>query len=106
MILKRKYRYVLVLSTVALDTRNQSAAISAELMRFMGELGYSEANPKIAAQYTEKLFVIRANRGFEGRLMLALSFIKNLSGSKVGLSTLKTTGTIKSLMVYTKQLRA
>ncbi len=106
MILKRKYRYVLVFSTAALDTRNRSAAILAELMRFMGELGYSEANPKIVAQYTEKLFVIRTNRGFEGRLILALSFIRTLSGARIGLSTLKTSGTIKSLMVYTKQLRA
>lgn len=104
MILKRKYRYVLVMASKGLDAQREGNGISAELMRFMGELAYSEANPRIVAQYTQNLFVIKVNRGFEERLILALSFAKNVNGARIGFRTLKTSGTIKSLLLYARKL--
>ncbi|HUB92535.1 MAG TPA: Rpp14/Pop5 family protein [Candidatus Saccharimonadales bacterium] len=105
MILKRKYRYVLVLASKELDAARETNNISAELMRFMGEVSYSEANPRIVAQYTPKLFVFKVNRGHEGKLILGLSFVKQAGGSKTGLYTVKTSGTIKSLLIYANQIK-
>lgn len=105
MILKRKYRYVLILTSRDIDASAFSNSISNEIMRFMGELAYSEVNPRIVAQYTPRLFVIKINRSFEDRLILASSFVKQINGTKIGLYTLKTSGTIKSLMIYAKQVK-
>lgn len=105
MILKRKYRYVLVLASGDIDAASAGNSIGAELMRFMGELEYSEANPRIVAQYTPRLFVIKVNRGFEDRLVLSLSFVKHVQGRAIGFSTLKTSGTIKSLLLYAQKMR-
>lgn len=105
MILKRKYRYVLILSSRDVDTGSSGNSISSEMMRFMGEHEYSKANPRVVAQYTPRLFVIKANRGFEGRVILALAFVKQVSGAKIGLYTLKTSGTIKSLLIYANRIK-
>jgi RNase P/RNase MRP subunit POP5 len=105
MILKRKYRYVLVLASREIDAMRASNGINAELMRFMGEISFSNANPRIVAQYTPKLLVFKINRGFEDQLILALSFVKEIAGNKIGLWSIKTSGTIKSLLLYSKHIK-
>lgn len=105
MILKRKYRYVLVLTSRDIDVAMHGNAITTELTKFMGEIPYSRTNPRIVAQYTPRLFVFKTNRGFESHLILALSFVKQVGGAKIGFWTVKTSGTIKSLLIYARELK-
>lgn len=97
MILKRKYRYVAVRTSSPVDASAMENRITAELMRVMGELSYSEANPKIASQPSPTLFIIRVNRSYEKRLILSLAFIKKIGEAPIGLFSIKTSGTIRSL---------
>ena len=97
MILKRKNRYILVEASSPLDAVAESRSIEAAMLRALGELYYSEANPKVVAQSDPTLFAIRVNRGQEGRVILALSFAREISGRKMGLYTLKTSGTLRAL---------
>ncbi len=103
MILKRKYRHVLVLSSGEVDAKGWG--LNAGLMRIMGELSYSEANPRVVSQCAPDLFIIRVNRGFEKRLILSLSFVKEVNGKRLGFCTVKTSGTIKSLLEYAKAVK-
>lgn len=104
MILKRKYRYVLVVSSGEVDANRSASGILGELMRFMGELSYADANPRIAAQYSPTLFVIKMNRNSEDAVILALSFVKQAQG-KVGFASVKTSGTIKTLLSYANSIK-
>ncbi len=104
MILKGKYRYVLFMSSSEINVEVEEKGLLAEIMRYIGELSYSEANPRIAAQYSQRLFVIKTNRGYENSIILALSFIKEIRGRKIGFFSLKSSGTIKSLLVYSKKI--
>ncbi len=97
MILKRKYRYVAVRSSSPIDASAQENRITAEILRVIGELSYSEANPKIVSQTSKTFFIIRVNRGHEKRLVLALAFIKRVGEMPIGLFSIKTSGTIRSL---------
>lgn len=97
MIIKKKNRYLLVMSSDDIDAASQGKAIGKEMMQFMGELHYSQANPRIMAQYNSRMFAIQSSRGHEKQVMLALSFVKNLNGRKIGLYTIKTSGSIKTL---------
>ncbi len=78
--------------------------IMTEIMKFMGELTFAQANPKIASQYSPRLFTIKVNRGYEDVIILALSFVRLVSGKKMSLCSLKTSGTIKSLMLYSRKV--
>ncbi len=80
--------------------------ILSEVMKVIGELEYSQANPKIASQYTPRLFTIKVNRGYEENMVLALAFVRQIDGKKISLCSLKTSGTIKSLMLYSRKLSA
>jgi RNase P/RNase MRP subunit POP5 len=44
------------------------------------------------------------NRGCEREVMLALSFLKNIGGSRIGFYTVRTSGTIRSLKEIYKTL--
>ena len=104
MILKRKLRYVLVSCSDKIDSEREGRDILNGIMVVMGHLTYNRANPKIAAQYSDRAFTIQVNRGFEKELILALSFVKNISGKKIGFYTIKTSGAIGKLKEYAKNL--
>lgn len=104
MILKKKYRYVLIMASRELNAAQDQNVINSELIRFVGETAYSQINPRIVAQYGDRMFVIKTYRGFEKQLILALSFMKRVNGSKIGLYTIKTSGSIKSLASYARQM--
>lgn len=99
MIIKPKNRYLLVESSSPLDTSNRAVAEKVlDAIAFeIGALGYVRANPKIVQQVGNRAFIIRVNRGWEGDLVLALSFIKRVGDMKVGFYTIKTSGTIRKL---------
>ena len=97
MIIKRKSRYVLVEASSA-DTQQLYTRLEAELLRVLGQITYTNASPKVVAQYGG-LFVVRVNRGCERDLVLALSLAR--VGS-IGFRTIKTSGTLKTLAVFAK----
>lgn len=98
MILKRKYRYVLAESTVSADLmdRRGSRAFCDSLLGIMGEKAYADADPRVVWQ-DGSMFIMKVNRNSEKSIILALSFLKSLSGQRAGFYTLKTSGTIRSL---------
>lgn len=100
MILRKKHRYILVLSSRAIDANLFWKEIAREIMRFMGELSYSQSNPRMAAQYSPRLFVIQTRRSYERQVMLALAFVRQLNEGKIGMFTIKSSGTIRSLSEY------
>ncbi len=99
MIYRRKLRYLLVESSSPLDlgSRNAEDALARELAKFMGELEYFRANARVAAQLSDKFFILSLNRGYEHSLTLALTFIKRLDDRQTGFRTIRTSGTIRSL---------
>ena len=99
MIFKKKLRYVLVEASdgVRMDDVRSFDSLKGQMLSFLGELPYFKANPQVAAQWSDRVFVLRVNRGYERNAILALSFIKNLDGRKVGFYTIRTSGTVRGL---------
>ncbi len=99
MIFKKKLRYILVESTekARFNEIAVSDAIKKNMLSFLGQLPYFKANPQIVAQFSEMVFVMSVNRGYERNAVLSLSFIKNLNGKRVGFCTIRISGTIRSL---------
>ena len=99
MIFRRKVRYLMVEASghVAMNDPQKVDALKRELFSFLGELPYFKANPQVAAQLNDNVFVISVNRGYERNTALALAFAKRLDGRKIGFYTIKTSGTIRSI---------
>lgn len=100
MIARHKNRYMLIESSEPADTRYPSvmSAVSDSISAEMGQTGYMRANPKIVHQFCDTAFIIRVNRGYEHDLTLATAFVKTLSGRRVSLYTISTSGTIRKLL--------
>ncbi len=104
MITRNKNRYILIESSEPVDTRDRSTSstIINSISKHLGEMGRVEINPKPVFQYGPNVFIMRVNRGFERKAVLALSFVKEVNGKRLGLYTIKISGTIKSLVQYCK----
>jgi RNase P/RNase MRP subunit POP5 len=98
MITKRKSRYILV-EPSSTEARQIFTMLEAELLRILGQITYTNASPKVVAQYG-RLFAVRVNRGFEKNAVLALSFA-HVQG--IGFRTIKISGTLKTLKECAKQ---
>lgn len=98
MIMRAKRRYVLVMSSTPIDAEGSQPALRNSLLGIMGAEAYANAMPKVVKQLDDKTFIVRVNRGSERQLVLALSFIKEISGTKLGLYTLRTSGSIAALL--------
>ena len=95
MITKKKNRYVLFECTEKLSEDIMDMFYSS-ITSFMGSGSYSNANIKILKVYSENLFALRVNRGYEKQVILASAFSKIMDG-KVGFYTLLTSGAINVL---------
>ena len=102
MILKRKIRYILVESSEPLGEADHKE-LTRRLEEQLGLFGQLDANPKVLKQFDGTHFAIRVNRGAEGSVVLALCFLKSPSGKRIGLYTLKTSGTLRSLFTYCQE---
>ena len=102
MIFRRKLRYILVETSREVNLSDGRVAdnLKAELHRTIGEGVYFRANPHLAAQLREDVFILSVNRNTERDIVLALSFMKTLGGEKIGFYTIKISGTIRSLKEY------
>ena len=99
MILKRKSRYLLLESSkeISLEDKQTWVSLRDEVLKFLGENQYVEANPFLIKQVGSKKFIVRVSRGTERRVLLAFSFIKNVQGKEIGFYTLRISGTIRGL---------
>jgi RNase P/RNase MRP subunit POP5 len=98
MIMRPKFRYVLLESSEDLNLIDKES-ISELRNRFryiMGEQKYLDAEPKIKL-VNKNRFVIKVNRGSEEDIVLASCFIKDFSGKRIGLYTVKTSGSIRAV---------
>ena len=100
MILKRKFRYILVESSIQMDWKALSAEISNKLSAYLGERFYINADPRVVANCGSNAFILRVNRGSEQDVALGTCYISDINSISVGLYTIKTSGTIRSLLDY------
>ena len=93
-----KNRYVLAETSASADMSSAAnqKALESRLINTLGTLGYSYANPKILP-VSDRQFILRVQRNTEEHMIIALSFIKEINGTRTGIYTIKTSGTIKSL---------
>ncbi len=105
MIARPKNRYVLVEATAPLDVGDKvvSNKIISLLCAEIGAIGYVRGHPKVVCRAGERAFIVRVNRGYEGGIALAFSFIKDLDGSPVGFFTLRTSGSLKKLVELSRK---
>ena len=98
MITRQKSRYVRIGASEILDFSDRGLldAFLGALRVEMGGVEYVRANPRIVDCGNTGI-VIRVNRGFEDELVLAVSFIKNVAGKRVGFYTFGVSGSIKNL---------
>ena len=98
MITRQKNRYVRIGASERInfsDTRFLDAFLSA-LRVEMGGVEYVKANPKIINCADDGL-VLRVNRGFEDSVVLAVSFVKDVAGKRMGFYTFGISGAVKNL---------
>ncbi len=103
MIMKRKLRYILVESSEPTGEADHKE-LARKLEGQLGLFGQLDANPRVLKQFDATHFAIRVNRGAEGNVVLALCFLKSLSGRRIGLYTLKTSGTLRSFIPYLRKI--
>jgi len=52
------------------------------------------------------MFVVSCTRGYEEKIILALSFIKKLQNTPISICTLKTSGTLKAITRYAERIKS
>jgi len=98
--LKEKHRYLLVRfsSEAKLGEADARHAVYHSILRFLGELGFSQANPKLVKFDAEKQEgVFKVVRGEEGRVKAALALAKEAGGKPAVLRVVKVSGAINKL---------
>ncbi len=91
--MREKRRYLLVEASEAVaHAHDFEHALSVQILRCVGELGYHTISPKIVKVASPTLFVIRTRARGLRTLVLALALIKRLDGRHVAFYTLKTSG--------------
>jgi RNase P/RNase MRP subunit POP5 len=98
--MREKRRYLLVESTleIAEGARKEfEVELFRELLHQIGETSYFRANPKIMKFTGSNKFILKCNLVKYKETVLALSFIKRISGKEVGFYTLNASGTILAL---------
>ena len=99
MIARRKSRYLLVESSrqLNLESKEEQRSLAEGIAKVIGESGYMNASPKVMRQVGPKVFIIRAIRGEEPSVILALSFIKQMNNAEIGFYTIRNSGSISKL---------
>ncbi len=100
--MKQKKRYVVfeILSKDKLTYRDVKKGIKDVLMSFLGELGYGKAGIMFIDKYKFPYGLIKVNHKFVNELKAGLALVKTISGKKVIVKSVKTSGIIKKLSKY------
>ncbi|ASI13390.1 ribonuclease P protein subunit aPop5 [Candidatus Mancarchaeum acidiphilum] len=111
--MREKHRYVLVKSSETIKallgseyTKDPGKAFSKLMNRYLlfelGDVHYSDANPQVAAILDDKTFILKVLlNGFRDSV-IGLAFINKVNNIPVSFTTLKSSGTIKSIKTYYK----
>ncbi|MEM0147010.1 MAG: Rpp14/Pop5 family protein [Candidatus Micrarchaeaceae archaeon] len=104
MILTKKHRHILAvaLGVNIADMQNVNELLKG-IAAFVGVEQYALADPyveKVINGFNGNVFVMRCVRGYEGSMLTALSFIKQLNSTSTGICTIRISGTIKKLMEF------
>ncbi len=94
---KVKHRYILVESAEELGEEVLKGRLNGELSRAIGDIDYHRVNPRLM-KYGGKRFVLRCSLDGYGKLVVALSMVKELDGRKVAFYTIKSSGTMRALL--------
>jgi len=109
MILKRKNRYVLAVLFAGTDRTDHSPrannTIIDQIKELIGTLEFAKANVHIIKEIGD-MFVLSCTRGYEEKIILALSFIKKLQNTPISVCTLKTSGTLKAITEYAELVKS
>ena len=108
MILKSKRRHILIRmsSGFAIGEESNWNELRDLLLQFLGEQAFADAKPKIIKILSQDTFIMSCRRGSEDKIILALSFIKKINTERLGFYTLRTSGTIKSLIERNQEMEA
>lgn len=100
--MREKQRYLLVETSAPMDgdERALSDRLEKELIRCIGEMNYHKVNPKLMKILGNNRFIMKASLEGIGQLILAFSLIKRIDGTEAAFYTLRTSGTIKTLLLY------
>ncbi|MDE1865265.1 MAG: hypothetical protein KGH94_01335 [Candidatus Micrarchaeota archaeon] len=98
--MRDKRRYISILSSRPVaepDRKRFESELYSAMMQQLGESEYFKANPKIAKFTGKDTFVLKVALDRYEHSIVALTFIKSISGKPIGLYTLKSSGTIRAL---------
>lgn len=95
MIMRRKSRYVLVMSSKPFEMKSRLNEFIEALKMQLGSIGLAELDLSLIKEVDSNLFIFKLKRGEERKFILALSFIKLDSTS---FYSIMTSGTINSLL--------
>ena len=98
--LRDKTRYILfeLQAPEPLTEKDVKHAITDELLRLFGEVGYADLNAQLMEWNPQKKQgILRCALALEQQCKAALLFVKEVSGNEIVTKTLKTSGTIAKL---------
>ncbi len=100
MIMKRKSRYVLVMSSRPIEMSSYYHYFLHALSEQIGKIGLAKLDLSLAKSIGENLFIFKMSRGEEKSFILAISFVKRLreGEEEIGFYSLLTSGTISSII--------
>ncbi len=103
--IRDKKRYILIEASRDLNLRKEELdkLFKQSIMNVVGQLHYYDVSPKVVSVIGERRFVLRCKlKGYENAI-IAISLIKKLGSGNTGFYTLKSSGTIKTIMDSVKQ---
>jgi RNase P/RNase MRP subunit POP5 len=98
--MRDKKRYILAASSRPIheaDRKRFEAELYSAMMQQLGEAEYFKANPKVIKFSGKERFVLKVMHERYEQSIVALTFIKTISGKPIGLYTLKSSGTIMAV---------
>jgi len=101
--LKEKHRYILVRAWRALpepERQTFERSFYSSMLAVLGELGYSEAHPKLIKFLDDSHFIIKCTLEGKESTLLSLSMMKKVGGEDAFFYTLRSSGTLRALQKY------
>lgn len=100
--MRDKQRYLLVETNfrISEDERELAGSLGRELIRCIGEASYHKVNPKLMKILGSNRFIMKSSLEGMSQLILAFSLVKRMNNADAAFYTLKTSGTIRTLLQY------
>lgn len=98
--MRDKRRYLTIMSSKPIFEAERKAfevQLYSAMLSQLGEAEYFKANPKIMKFLGTDQFVLRVSLDRYEKSIVAVTLVKSMAGSPIGLYTLKASGTIRAL---------